>query len=225
MPKPFQGGVEFDETLLSFETSDRVYVMARPRSDIAPRILHAALARFLFEGVDGASLRAIAKDAGTSIGMVYYYFPTKDDLFFAVVEEIYARVLADLTFALDPSAPVPERIRHLYECIGRLDEEELLVLRLVAREALVSSARLERLLARFERGHLPLVFRAVTDGMADGTLDASRHPLLLVGAMLGMGAVPQVLRRVLRVPGLAEGEIASTLVELLLNGVGSKRRS
>ena len=33
-------------------------LMARPRSDIAPRILHAARERFLAEGVDGASLRA-----------------------------------------------------------------------------------------------------------------------------------------------------------------------
>jgi AcrR family transcriptional regulator len=45
--------------------------MARPASDIAPRIVHAARERFLFEGVDGASLRNIAKDAGTNIGMVY----------------------------------------------------------------------------------------------------------------------------------------------------------
>ena len=45
--------------------------MARPRSDIEPRIVHAARRRFLKEGVDGASLRTIAKDAGTSIGMVY----------------------------------------------------------------------------------------------------------------------------------------------------------
>ena len=62
--------------------------MARPRSDIEPRIVHAARRRFLKEGVDGASLRTIARDAKTSIGMVYYYFPTKDDLFFAVVEEV-----------------------------------------------------------------------------------------------------------------------------------------
>ena len=70
--------------------------MARPRSDIGPRIVHAARRRFLVEGVDGASLRAIAHDARTSIGMIYYYFPTKDDLFLAVVEEMYVTVLADM---------------------------------------------------------------------------------------------------------------------------------
>jgi AcrR family transcriptional regulator len=44
--------------------------MARPRSDIRPRLLASARARFLREGVDGASLRSIAKDAATNIGMV-----------------------------------------------------------------------------------------------------------------------------------------------------------
>jgi AcrR family transcriptional regulator len=38
----------------------------------------------LGDGVDGASLREIAREAGTNIGMVVYYFATKDDLFLAV---------------------------------------------------------------------------------------------------------------------------------------------
>ena len=40
--------------------------MARPRSDIQPRIVEAARYRFLRAGVDGASLREIAKDAKIS---------------------------------------------------------------------------------------------------------------------------------------------------------------
>jgi len=77
--------------------------MARPRSDIAPRVVIAARERFLKDGVDGASLRAIAHDARTSIGMIYYYFPTKDDLFLAVVEQVYEKVLADMASALEAS--------------------------------------------------------------------------------------------------------------------------
>lgn len=202
--------------------------MARPKSDIDTRILHAARARFLVEGVDGASLRAIAKDARTSIGMVYYYFPTKDDLFLGVVEEVYERVLADFIVALAPEKPVRERIRNLYERIGRFDEEERLVLKLVVREALVSSSRLERLMARFQRGHLPLVFRVIQDGVSDGTLDAELHPILLAGTMLGVGAVPQVLRRLIgeRLPGLPEGAgVAERLVDVLFDGVAGRRRA
>jgi AcrR family transcriptional regulator len=129
--------------------------MARPRSDIQKRVIHAARTRFLAEGVDGASLRRIARAARTSIGMVYYYFPTKDDLFLAVVEDVYVVFLADLVLALEPSLPVEERILRLYRRIGAVTENERLILRLVLREALVSSARLDRIVERFQRGHHP----------------------------------------------------------------------
>src|SRR5258706_13859163 len=110
--------------------------MARPRSDIEPRILAAARARFLSDGVDGASLRSIASDAGTSIGMVYYYFPSKDELFFGVVEQLYQKLLADIETAILPDVPVHSRVERLYARVAQLTDEELLVARLIMREAL-----------------------------------------------------------------------------------------
>ena len=67
--------------------------MGRTPSDIAPRIVHAARRRFLSDGVEGASLRAIARDARTSIGMIYYYYPAKDDLFLAVDGCLHGAIL------------------------------------------------------------------------------------------------------------------------------------
>ena len=51
--------------------------------------------------------------------MIYYYFPTKDDLFLAVVEEVYVALLADLEARLARSRPVEERIRRLYAASAR----------------------------------------------------------------------------------------------------------
>jgi AcrR family transcriptional regulator len=201
--------------------------MARPRSDIEPRIVHAARRRFLREGVDGASLRTIAKDAGTSIGMVYYYYPKKDDLFFAVVEEAYAKLLADMTRALEPDAPVEERLRRLYARIGAVTETELATVQLIVREVLVSSARLRRLVARFQRGHIPLVLGALSDGVHEGSVDPTLPPALLLLCTLSVGAVPQLVRRALgkRPPfaGLPEGDpLAQILVRVLFRGIGAK---
>src|SRR5262249_38079135 len=132
-------------------------LMARPRSDIRSRIVHAAREEFLRAGVEGTPLRTIARHARTNIGMLYYYFPTKDDLFFAVVEEVYTALLSDLTLALADDVPVRERIRRLYLRVGSLSDLELAVVRLMVLEALTSSSRLERLIRRFQRGHIPLV--------------------------------------------------------------------
>lgn len=208
--------------------------MSRPRSDIAPRIVHAARARFLSEGVDGASLRQIAGEAGTSIGMIYYYFPTKDDLFLAVVEEVYVRLLADLERGLAPAAPVADRLRALYQRLGALSPDELLVLRIVVREVLVSPARLARLMERFRHGHLPLVLALVRDGFAGGTFDPRLPPALVVVAMMILAGPAQVLlqhaRDEIPLPLPPGHPVSEGLLGILLRGVSpppapARRRS
>ena len=204
--------------------------MPRPRSDIQPRILHAAKARFVSDGVDGASLRSIASDADTSIGMIYYYFPTKDDLFFAVVEEVYEVLLRDLEAAIAPDVPVEQRIERLCQRVARVSDSELTVMQLVAREALTSSTRLERLVQRFMRGHVPLVAKLVGDGFVAGTFDRQLHPIVVMLSLVGISVVPQVIRRVIdqRLPlpllqSAPSGEaLAHELVQVLFRGVARK---
>lgn len=203
--------------------------MARPKSDIEPRVIAAARDRFLRDGVDGASLRGIASDAGTSIGMVYYYFPSKDELFLAVVEQLYQKLLADIVQAIAPDVPVRERIERLFARVARLSDEELLVCRLVLREALTSSARFARLRERFQAGHIPLIARLVSDGYSDGVFDPKLHPMVAMLSVLGMGVVPQLIRRVLDrqlpFPGAPAGEeLARLLAAVVLSGTGSQSR-
>lgn len=169
--------------------------MARPRSDIQPRIVRAARARFLESGVDGASLRTIAHDAGTNVGMVFYYFPTKNHLFLAVIEEVYARLLADLGEVLAHEAPVRDRLERVFARIGRASAEELEVVRLVVREALLSSERFGRVFARMQRGHVAMIGATLAEGVARGEIEGSIPPPLLLLSCLGLGALPQFVRR------------------------------
>jgi len=202
--------------------------MARPASDIGPRIVHAARERFLHEGVDGASLRNIAKDAGTNIGMVYYYFKTKDELFLAVVEETYSKVLADITHTLGQDASPEQRIAQLYQRVAALSEDEFKVIRLILREALVSSTRLSGVLRRFQSGHIPIVLELVQEGAREGTLRDDLHPVALVAPMFLLGLLPQVLRRQLAQTDLpfaallpSASTVAATMLKVLLGGIGS----
>jgi len=202
--------------------------MVRPKGDIEDRILRAARERFLLEGVAGASLRSVARDAGTSIGMIYYYFPTKEVLFLAVVEAVYERVLRDIESALAADRSVRERLLRLYERIGRLDSEEIDVLRLIVREALISTERRERLLERFSRGHFPVVVRTILEGLSDGSLDRSLHPLVLLSSVIALGALPPVIVRLvggrLPLPGPAiPSELPNQLISALFGGIGAKR--
>lgn len=201
--------------------------MARPRSDIAPRILRAARARFLADGVDGASLRGIAKDAHTSIGMIYYYFPSKDDLFLAVVEEVYAKLLDDLARALAPDAPVAVRLERMYARFGAASDDELRLVRLLGREALVSSKRLERVLERFTQGHIPLVLSTLAAGVQSGELAADTPPIVMMMATMSLAILPQVVRRMMGgMPpflGVPDGDtLARALAGVLLHGLAAR---
>lgn len=199
--------------------------MARPQSGIRERILEAAQAHFLKEGVDGSSLRAIARQAETNIGMIYYYFPHKDDLFLAVMETTYVGVLERLVAAIDPGQSFEARVLALFRLIADLTESELTVARLLVREALGSKARLERLFERFQTGHLPHLLGLVLSGMQGGQIDPKIHPLLAMAALGGLGIFPQLVashvKKHLPVVSPPEGEaLTAELTRLYLRAVG-----
>ncbi len=194
--------------------------MPRPRTDIKERIVQAARHEYLDRGVDGASLRAIARRARTSIGMVYYYFPSKDDLFLGVIEEPYARIVAAFGETLGGDGPLRARIRALFRRISAFTPEEAETFRLVIREAIQSPVRRERVFARAWRGHLPLVFATLEAGKEDGVIDPTVPTPLLMIATAAMGILPQVAARAVPL-GLVGGEaMADRLADLLFDGIG-----
>jgi AcrR family transcriptional regulator len=199
--------------------------MARPRSNIQPRIVEAARTRFLADGVDGASLREIAREAGTNIGMVVYYFPSKDDLFLAVVEVVYAKIVADLERIFRANATVRERLREALIRFGDATEHEIEVMRLMVREVLLSSTRFKRIVARFMRGHLPLLVSTIADGARNGEFDAGVPMPLLLASVVGLCGLPQFIRRAATdIPvfsGLAGAPgLADATLEILFRAVG-----
>jgi AcrR family transcriptional regulator len=167
--------------------------MARPRSDIQDRILAAARVRFLSEGVEAVSLRNIAKDADTSIGMVYYYYATKDDLFLAIVDEPYQAFLVDLEAILSSGRCFQERLSGFFGRIASMTSSELDILKLIAREFLTSNERRLQLKRRFLRGHLPLILRFVLEGVASGEIDDRLHPIVLLSCTLGLAGAATTL--------------------------------
>ena len=199
--------------------------MARTRGDIDARIVQAARKRFLTEGVDGASLRAIAKDAGTNVGMIYYYFPTKDDLFLAVIEDVYAGLLDDLGAAMHVELTVEERLHRVYHRFAKLSDVEFDVIRIMVREALVSSARLQKLFQRFTSGHVPMMLSTMQQGMQDGTFDPQKPIAAVIAALVTSAIFPQLIRRriVGELPAVAAfvpepQTLADALLDVVLHG-------
>jgi AcrR family transcriptional regulator len=71
-----------------------------PRSQTRKELLDAAAQVFARRGFDGASVEAVAEEAGFSTGAVYSNFDSKQDLFLSLYEERIQRRRRELTDAV-----------------------------------------------------------------------------------------------------------------------------
>src|SRR5215208_7861080 len=69
-----------------------------------PQVLDAALELFLEHGYDGTSMDAVARAAGVSKPVVYACYPSKDELFKALLSREEERVLGEIASALPAAA-------------------------------------------------------------------------------------------------------------------------
>src|SRR5258706_10263986 len=92
-----------------------------PDSDLTTkaRIREAAMERFAADGVAATSLRAVARAAGVSPGLVVHHYGSKAGLIRAVDEAVVRRVNATLS-EVPVEAPRPELIARPAELLGAL---------------------------------------------------------------------------------------------------------
>ena len=62
----------------------------------AQAILDRAAALFAKDGYPGAKMQDVAKACGATKSMLYHYFPTKDDLLFAMLQEHLEKVITGI---------------------------------------------------------------------------------------------------------------------------------
>src|SRR5438876_8995721 len=83
----------------------------RDREAVRRAILDAARDLFVSEGYANVSIRKIAERIEYSPAAIYGYFPSKDDIFFALAEEGFHLLSAPAHE--DPAAPL-DQLRHAF---------------------------------------------------------------------------------------------------------------
>lgn len=196
--------------------------MGRPPTDLKQRLLVAARDAFDKQGVDAVSLRTIARRARTTIGMVYYYFPTKDELFLAVIEDVYERVLPDIAALLAAEAPLREKLGRVMERLAGGSAAERAVMRIAVRDALVSPTRRARLFERFQRGHIPLVLGALARAERAGELRRDAPMAMKLFSAAAVAVLGALVLEHLPLPGLPpEKQRIAIALDLLFDGIGA----
>jgi len=98
-------------------SSARTAAMRKPKAPEANRgrILAAAVAEFAARGFKGASMDAVAARTSTTRALINYYYGSKEKLYLAVLERVYAEIReAERALELDHLTPL-DAIRGIVE--------------------------------------------------------------------------------------------------------------
>ena len=87
--------------------------LADPAATAPARILEAATAEFAARGYDGARIEAIGRRAGVNKALLYYYFPSKGELYRRLVLEHLSAAGATLETAAAGDPPPREAIERM----------------------------------------------------------------------------------------------------------------
>lgn len=158
---------------------------------------------FAEHGFHGTGMRAIAAAAGVSIGALYHYFASKEEIFLAVLRQGYDRRLEEAQVLWREGLPVPEVLRRVVElhfaAIAEGHESGRLVSRAWHGEVPALRPQILALREEYARCIADLLSQAMDRGEI-----RSAHPLLTAYALLGL--VEAVTAR-----AVAEDDVAGEL--------------
>src|SRR5215467_13354857 len=195
----------------------------RDREAVRRAILDAARELFISEGYQNVSIRKIAERIEYSPAAIYGYFPSKDDIFFALAEEGFRLLYGDrASFTALESVPPIDRIRAIFRRLYEYsrDHPQYFALMFVDRSVPRISREYERFaFAREIKDHLIAEVRTcITSGVFKADLRPEVALRLLMTGILGV-AVMRLSERL----GPAENadDLARDVLDVTIAGLQS----
>jgi AcrR family transcriptional regulator len=197
----------------------------RDRESVRRSILDAARELFVSEGYQNVSIRKIAERIEYSPASIYSYFPSKDDIFYALAEEGF-RLLGDPARADAAAAllllPSLERLRALFRRFYEFSRQhpQYFALMFIDRSVPRISREYERFaFARTLKGHLVgHIQECINDGTFPQTVDPHVALRLITAGLLGV----VVMRLSDRLPANENADLlADDILNVTLTGLQS----
>ena len=112
------------------------------------QILQAAMLCFARQGYRATSMDDVVRESGLSVGAIYSYFHSKEDLFLALSDERSDQTLAYMNDVFRRPGPMAEKSRAAVDYFFNILSDELLTLARVTVEFMSESAKSDRLKER-----------------------------------------------------------------------------
>lgn len=139
------------------------------------KILSVSLDLFVRRGFAATRIADIAAEAGVSAGLLYHYFPSKDDVLIALLRESLSRMEAATEALESLDQPVADTLRlALQQLINDIQEPSetgkfhLLVAQVSASDVLPEAAR--SIIQRHAEGHYRVMERLLAKGQNEGSV-------------------------------------------------------
>jgi len=189
-----------------------------PAAQRKEAILAAAFPLFAARGSEGATTRDLAKAAGVTEPILYRHFPSKADLFAAVVARATERVLAGIDGIVRPTRGASARLvalaSRLEELLGGFDLE----LRVLNGAAATHADPATTSLVRDAYGRIGAALSRALEG---GGLRRGVRPTVAGHLLLEMG-LGAALARPLGVAAVADGDYGRQVLALLVRALTGK---
>ena len=115
------------------------------------QILAAAMTCFARQGYHATSMDDVVRESGLSVGAIYSYFPSKEDLFLALSDHRAEQTLAYLNELFRRPGPMADKSREAVDYFFRMLSDELVPMARVTIEFLAEAAKSERIKERQQR--------------------------------------------------------------------------
>jgi TetR/AcrR family transcriptional regulator len=158
-------------------------------------ILNAALIEFAEKGFDGASTPLIAQRAGVPQPLIVYHFKSKEALWEAVADFLFAQIRAmwDAAAPDDSSLSPADRVRLEMHSFFRFTLEHPNFHQFMMRESVPNNPRLKWLVTNLLQPVMGRLVPQIEAAQAAGDVREG-PPVLLYYALIGLVTVPSTLR-------------------------------
>lgn len=173
------------------QPSLRAAAMRKPKAPEAnrARIIKAAMDEFASRGFKGASMDAIASRTHTTRAMINYYFGSKEQVYLAVLEQVYAEIRhAESFLDLEHLAPV-DAIRRIVEFTFDYYLSHQYFVRIVVAENQAKGRhfRKSKAMRTLNRPIIDMLARVIERGQADGKFRRDVDPIEVHMAIAALG--------------------------------------
>ena len=189
-------------------------------TDTREKLMTAALGLFTEKGFAGASTREIVKRAGVTKPTLYYYFPSKEDLYQVLIEDDFGRFNGALAGIAGRPGTAPERLVGvatycLEHCRKRPQEVKLTLMALYRGDTFAPEVDI----VTPAMASIGIIAGVIREGMDSGEFRAG-DPMILGTFILSV--LHGQMMAILKGSGQIKLARPEEIIELFLNGISKK---